>query len=217
MTAYPLPRGPNRIRTQPSWADRLRSSKALLPTLAVMGVTVLALAAALLVTRSQAEPDVNPVFGATAVSEVANEKAVVVTPKPIAAKPVVAKQVVTKAAPVVVAAAPVCGNCGRVEAVTTVQRKGSGSGVGAVAGGVLGGVLGNQVGGGSGRTIATVIGAVGGGYAGNEVEKNVNKQTLYQISVRMSDGSIRSFEQASAIAVGASVRVENNSLRLAPA
>jgi len=48
------------------------------------------------------------------------------------------------------------------------------------------------------------------------VEKNVNKQTLYQISVRMSDGSIRSFEQANAIAVGASVRVENNSLRLAP-
>lgn len=215
MNTYPLPRGPNRIRTQPSWGDRLRNSKALLPTLAVMGVTVLALAAALLVTRSQAQSDANePVVAATATGLGSAQ----VFSAPIApAQPVVAKRVVQKApAPVVIAAAPVCSNCGRVEAVTAVQRKGTGSGVGAVAGGVLGGVLGNQVGGGSGRTIATVIGAVGGGYAGNEVEKNVKKQTVYQISVRMNDGSIRSFEQGSALAVGAPVLVENNSLRLAP-
>lgn len=215
MNTYPMPRGTNRIRTQPSWGDRLRSSKALLPTLAVMGVTVLALGAALLVTRSQAEPDLNPAQLTGAASELANDKVAAVPAKPVVAKPVVVKQI-AKPAPVLVAAAPVCINCGRVETVSAIERKGTGSGVGAVAGGVLGGVLGNQVGGGSGRTIATVIGAVGGGFAGNEVEKNVKKQTVYQISVRMNDGSIRSFEQASAFAVGTPVLVENNSLRLAP-
>lgn len=108
---------------------------------------------------------------------------------------------------------PVCANCGAVESVTPVQRAGQGSGVGVVAGGVLGAIVGNQVGGGSGRTAATVLGALGGGYAGNQVEKNIKKETVYQVRVRMEDGSVRTLEQATAPALGARVTVDGTTLR----
>jgi outer membrane lipoprotein SlyB len=108
---------------------------------------------------------------------------------------------------------PICVSCGTIEAVTPVTRPGKGSGVGMVAGGVLGGVLGNQVGSGNGRTAATVLGAVGGGWAGNAVEKNIKKDTVYSVRVRMEDGSTRTLEQARAPAVGNKVTVEGNTLR----
>lgn len=115
-------------------------------------------------------------------------------------------------APAVVAQAPrvVCATCGTVESVTPVQREAAGSGAGAVAGAVLGGLLGNQVGGGDGKTIATVIGVLGGGWAGNTVEKRMKKEMVYQVEVRMEDGSTRTVEQASPIAVGSRVTVEGN-------
>ena len=118
-----------------------------------------------------------------------------------AAAPRVAPAVVrAPAAPAVAAPAARCDSCGTVVSVTAVQRAGQGSGVGAVAGGVVGGVLGNQVGGGSGRAVATVLGAVGGGWAGNEVEKRVRQTTHYAVRVRMDDGSMRTLEQAQAVA-----------------
>lgn len=107
----------------------------------------------------------------------------------------------------------VCTNCGEVEAVTPVQRAGQGSGVGVVAGSVLGAIVGNQVGKGNGRTAATVLGALGGGYAGNAVEKNMNKEVVYQVRVRMEDGSVRTLEQSTAPALGARVTVDGNALR----
>lgn len=107
----------------------------------------------------------------------------------------------------------VCTNCGEVEAVTQVQRAGQGSGLGVVAGGVLGAIVGNQVGKGNGRTAATVLGALGGGYAGNAVEKNIKKDTVYQVRVRMEDGSVRTLEQTAAPALGARVTVDGNALR----
>jgi outer membrane lipoprotein SlyB len=119
-------------------------------------------------------------------------------------------------APQPVAAAPakaVCANCGTVEAVTPVVREGKGSGVGIVAGGVVGAVLGNQVGQGNGRTAATVLGAVGGGWAGNKIEKQVKKDTVYAVRVRMEDGTVRNMQQATAPGVGAQVTVDGNSLR----
>jgi outer membrane lipoprotein SlyB len=118
--------------------------------------------------------------------------------------------------PVVVAqpaAKPICASCGVVESVTPITRKGEPGAVGAIAGGVLGAVLGNQVGQGSGKTVATVLGGVGGVLAGREIEKNVKKTTVYNVQVRMEDGSLRSFEQASSMAVGAKVTVEAGSLR----
>ena len=116
-------------------------------------------------------------------------------------------------AQVPVQAKPVCASCGTIEAVTPVTRPGKGSGVGMVAGGVLGAVLGNQVGGGNGRTAATVLGAVGGGWSGNAVEKNIKKDTVYSVRVRMKDGSSRTLEQARAPALGSRVTVEGSTLR----
>jgi outer membrane lipoprotein SlyB len=109
--------------------------------------------------------------------------------------------------------AAVCDNCGVVEGVRAFQRKGEGSGMGAVAGGVLGGVLGNQVGKGNGRTAMTVLGAVGGGFAGNEVEKRMKAETLYEVRVRMDDGSLRTLTQKAAPTPGARVVVEGSTLR----
>lgn len=115
------------------------------------------------------------------------------------------------------AAAPAeqtCPNCGVVESVQAVERKGEGSGVGAVAGGVVGGVLGNQVGGGNGRAAMTVIGAVGGGLAGHEIEKRARSVTVYRVKVRMDDGSLRTIEQPQSIAAGQKVRIEGKKLQL---
>lgn len=106
-----------------------------------------------------------------------------------------------------------CANCGQVEAVTPVQRASQGSGLGAVAGGVIGAAIGNQVGGGSGRTAATVLGAIGGGYAGNAVEKNIKREIVYEVRVRMEDGSVRTLVQATAPALGARVTVDGDGLR----
>ncbi|MBK9348073.1 MAG: glycine zipper 2TM domain-containing protein [Burkholderiales bacterium] len=109
----------------------------------------------------------------------------------------------------------VCARCATVQSVTPVQRDAAkGSGVGVLVGGALGGLLGNQVGGGDGKTAATVLGAVGGGWAGNEVEKRMKKETIYQVTVRMQDGSTRQIERADPIAVGAAVTVEGDTIRL---
>ena len=107
-----------------------------------------------------------------------------------------------------------CETCGTVVSVRTVQRAAPASGIGAVAGGVVGGVLGNQVGGGSGRAVATVLGAVGGGWAGNEAEKRVRQTTHYAVQIRMHDGSMRTVEQNTALAVGSPVVVQGGSVRV---
>jgi outer membrane lipoprotein SlyB len=91
------------------------------------------------------------------------------------------------------AAFAVCNECGTVTDVRTIKKQGEGSGVGAVIGGVAGGVLGHQVGNGRGNDAATVVGAVGGAYVGNEVEKNKKSTTLYEVRVKLEDGSSHSF------------------------
>ena len=117
------------------------------------------------------------------------------------------------AAPVVVA--PVCTVCGSIESVTPIQRttKPDGPGMGSVAGGLLGAVLGHQVGQGNGRTAATILGAIGGGFAGNAVERNVRKETVYQVGVRMEDGSRRTLEVSLPPSVGSHVTVDGTSIR----
>ena len=110
-------------------------------------------------------------------------------------------------------AASVCATCGKVESVSTVQQKGESTGLGVVGGAVLGGVLGHQVGGGSGKSVATVLGAVGGGVAGNEVEKHARATTVFQVRVRMDDGSLRTITQSTAPTLGQKVTVEGSTLR----
>lgn len=208
--------------SQPGFPQRMQHSKALVAIAAVLGVTVMALAAALVVNRSDAQPGgtagVAPTTQASTTSKLASN-----TTAP--AKPVVQQR------PVVVAQAPapapkpvVCADCGTVEAVTPVQRQGQVNGVavgnttvglGTVAGGVIGGLLGNQVGGGSGKTAMTVLGAAGGAFAGNKIEENMKKVTVYQVRVRMNDGSTRNVEVSSSVPVGSKVIVEGNNLRMA--
>ena len=221
---------------QPSFNDKLRQSKALIPTLAVMAVAVTALATTLVVSRANSQSGQYPVAATTEIPAVTS----VVTPKPAyTAQAPVRAPTVTQApqpvrsvpAPRPYAAAPVqpapaqvaqvCQTCGVVESAVAVQRQGevngignSQIGVGTVAGGVLGAVLGNQVGGGSGRTAATVLGAAGGAYAGNAVEKNMKKVTVYSMRIRMNDGSYRTIEQSNAISAGTQVYVEGNSIRM---
>lgn len=110
-------------------------------------------------------------------------------------------------------AAQTCANCGVIESVRAVQQKGQGSGVGVVAGGVLGGLVGNQMGKGSGKTAMTVLGAIGGGLAGNEVEKQQKASTVYEVHVRMDDGSTRTVTQSTEPAPGTRVEVDGRTLR----
>ncbi len=122
----------------------------------------------------------------------------------------------------VTAAAPgqrtagVCATCGKVESVSAVSQKGEATGLGVVGGAVVGGLVGSRIGGGSGKSLATVLGAVGGGVAGNEVEKRSRATTVYQVHVRMNDGSLRTFTQSTAPAVGQPVTVEGTTLRERP-
>ncbi len=129
-----------------------------------------------------------------------------------APKPVHTQRGTVQAAPAQQVAS-VCSTCGKVESVAAVKQKGEGTGLGVVGGAVVGGLLGHQVGGGSGRNVATVLGAVGGGVAGNEVEKRARSTTLYQVKVRMDDGSLRTLTQGTAPAVGQKVTVEGSTLR----
>ncbi|HYD78832.1 MAG TPA: glycine zipper 2TM domain-containing protein [Paucimonas sp.] len=101
---------------------------------------------------------------------------------------------------------------GTVDSIQVVQTSsGSGSGIGTVAGGVVGGALGNQVGEGRGRTAATVAGAIGGAMIGNQMEKNASGRQVYQIGVRLDNGSYQTFQQESVgdLQVGSRVRIEN--------
>ncbi len=143
---------------------------------------------------------------------------------PVATEPVVADSLPGRDQswePVVTASPPalklVCASCGTVESVTPIQREVAPSGAGAAVGALLGGLLGNQVGGGDGKTLATVAGIFGGGMAGNAVEKKMKKETVYEVAVRMEDGSLRRLEHSSPVGVGARVTLDGNTLNPAPA
>ncbi|MES2413085.1 MAG: glycine zipper 2TM domain-containing protein [Pseudomonadota bacterium] len=170
---------------------------------------------------------------ATAADDMVEKPAAAAKPAPVPAQKVVKPKPVPKPQPAtagispapapspssvpvpIQVAAPVCSYCGSIESVTPVTRstKPPGVGVGTVAGGVLGAVLGNQIGQGNGRTLGTIIGAVGGGFAGNAIEGRMRKETVYQVNVRMEDGSHRTVEVAQPPAVGSKVTVDGSTIR----
>ncbi|MGJ7535069.1 MULTISPECIES: glycine zipper 2TM domain-containing protein [unclassified Variovorax] len=111
-------------------------------------------------------------------------------------------------------APPPCAVCGHVESVRPVQKRiQNTSGVGVVAGGVVGGLVGNQFGHGNGRVATTVLGAVGGGFAGNEIEKHVRTVTVYEVGVRMDNGTLRTVETKTAPPIGKPVTLKRGLLR----
>lgn len=216
------------LDTSPGFAQRMQHSKALVAIVAVLGVTVMALAAALVVNRSDAQPGnaalTTPAALVSTAASPPAAKPAAEAPKP--ARPVPSNAARNASTPVAVARANVCAACGTVQAVTAVQRQGQVNGVavgnttiglGTVAGGLLGGLLGHQVGNGNGNTAATILGAAGGAYAGNRVEQNMKKVTVYDVRVRMDDGSMRNLDISTAVPVGAKVIVEGKNLRLADA
>lgn len=210
--------------SQPGFSQRMQHSKALIAIVAVLGVTVMALTAALVVNRSDARPGGTDAMAPTGQTSQAGP-----TGKPGTSSGTQTSQLAAqpKSAGIAQPQPPrpvVCADCGTVEAVTAVQRQGHVNGVavggttvgvGTVAGGVIGGLLGHQMGGGSGKTAMTVLGAAGGAFAGNTIEKNMKKVTVYQVRVRMHDGSTRTVEVSSAVPVGARVIVEGHNLRMA--
>lgn len=111
-------------------------------------------------------------------------------------------------------AVALCSTCGTVTAVTQVKRKGQGGAAGVVGGAVVGGVLGNQVGKGTGNTVATVGGAVAGGFLGNEIQKKLTSKKVWVTTIKMRDGTVKTFEQepAPAWAVGNVVKVDGTTL-----
>ncbi len=206
------------------------SAKTLWAAVGVLSVAVVGLGGALYYTQAQKSPEAavqGPAVAAPAqvpAIEAADrpplaEKAKPAgpAPRPVAtktAKPApVAAPVEAKAVP----AKPVCTDCATVTAVTPIEREGQGSGTGAVAGGVLGAIVGNQVGQGQGKDLATIIGAIGGGIAGNQVEKKMKKVTVYQVDLRLDDGSQRTLELDAPVGVGARVRIDGNALIALPA
>ena len=135
---------------------------------------------------------------------------------PAPAEPAVREPAAAKPAPIRQAksAAPVCANCGIVEAVNAVETAGEATGAGAIAGAVGGLIVGNQIGKGRGKTLAKVAGAAGGAYAGHQIEKNVRKTVQYQVALRMDDGSRRNVTQASAqgLSPGSRVRLVDGAI-----
>ena len=118
-------------------------------------------------------------------------------PKPVArSEPRRQERVAVAPLPPSPVVAEICRECAVIEEVREVEKPGQGSGVGAVGGAVVGGILGHQVGSGRGKDLATVLGALGGGLGGNQIEKNVKKETEYQIVVRYDNGAKGLFTQS---------------------
>lgn len=100
-----------------------------------------------------------------------------------------------------------CVSCGVIEAIRAVEVKDKTSGIGAVAGGVAGGLLGNQIGSGSTRTVLTVGAAAGGAFAGDAIEGHMKKRTVWRVTVRLEDGSVRTISQRAQPAFASGDRV----------
>jgi outer membrane lipoprotein SlyB len=102
-----------------------------------------------------------------------------------------------------------CTNCGTVETIASREVKGEATAAGTIAGAVAGAVIGHQFGGNSrSRDMATGAGAVGGAFAGRELEKQAKKHVVYDITVRMADGTRRTLTKPSDLNLREGDRVE---------
>ncbi len=121
-----------------------------------------------------------------------------------------------KAAPPSERKAVVSSTRGTITQIEAVIKQGETSGVGAVVGGLVGAAVGSQIGGGDGKKAATVVGTVGGAVVGHQVEKDRARDvTGYRITVRLDDGSVKTFQQAQAgeLTIGARVSVDGGVVR----
>ncbi len=118
-------------------------------------------------------------------------------------------------APAALKAAPaLCADCGKVTAVTQIDKEGESGAVGMIAGGAAGALLGRQIGGGLGKDLATLAGAAGGAYAGQQLEQKVRAHKVWSVSVRYPGGESASYEfaQDPSFQVGDTVRRSDNTI-----
>lgn len=103
---------------------------------------------------------------------------------------------------------------GQVTGVQVVEAEKPTSGLGALGGAVVGGLVGNQIGHGNGRILGTVAGAAAGGFGGNYAEKKLNTNKSYRVSVKMDDGTRRTFtyQNPPGVEVGQRVHMERGVL-----
>ena len=106
-----------------------------------------------------------------------------------------------------------CSNCGRVDQIRVSEKSDWKKYAAPIGGAVVGGVIGNQFGGGSGKTALTVVGALGGGLAGHKVESS-HRDKVYEVVVRMDDGSFRTvpYESQPPVREGDRVRLRDGQL-----
>jgi outer membrane lipoprotein SlyB len=194
-----------------------------------MGLAIIALATTLVVKNNDAQPDTAAGTSAATLVAANTTPGAPTTEQSSVGKPAPANEstrpVHRAPAPVhhetardnppqqVATAAPVCTTCGVIDSYSAVQVKGQNNGVGAVAGGLGGALVGSKIAGRSNHTLGGVIGAVGGGLLGNAIESHERMATVYDVRVRMADGSIRTVRQSSIPNVGQHVNVEGNTLR----
>ena len=84
------------------------------------------------------------------------------------------------------------GLLGTVEAVREVELAGEAKGIGAVGGGVAGAVLGHNIG--DHNKLVTILGAAGGALLGNQIEKQTRATKIWEMTVRLDDGSTRTIK-----------------------
>lgn len=193
----------------------------------LMALTIIALATTLAVKNNDALPEATPLAATTSGAPTTGQSSVGDPPVVVAQQSGAATPAHEAARPVhhtpthnatnhnesqQVAAAPVCATCGVVDSYSAVQVKGQNNGVGAVAGGLGGALVGSKIAGRGNHTLGGAIGAVGGGLLGNAIESHERVATVYDVRVRMADGSVRTVRQSSIPNVGQRVNVEGNTL-----
>lgn len=106
-----------------------------------------------------------------------------------------------------------CTNCGRVEQIRASEQSDWKKWAAPVGGAVVGGVVGNQFGGGSGKTLLTIAGAIGGGLVGHKVEEK-SRDKVYEVVVKMDDGSHRTvtYKSQPPVREGERVRLRDGQL-----
>ena len=106
-----------------------------------------------------------------------------------------------------------CSNCGRVEQIRVSESSDWKKYAAPAAGAVVGGVIGNQFGGGSGKTALTIVGALGGGVLGHKAESK-SRDKVYEVVVKMDDGTHRTvtYKSQPPVREGERVRLRDGQL-----
>jgi outer membrane lipoprotein SlyB len=105
---------------------------------------------------------------------------------------------------------------GVVESVRSVTVEKNETGVGAISGAAVGGIAGSSVGKGRGEAVGAVVGAVAGGIAGQALERQFNRQSAQEISIKLANGEMVVIVQAGEeeFRAGDQVRLINASGRI---